>query len=438
MFEQAGERMRQRPLPINVYDAAMQRLDLVFREFDNVYVSFSGGKDSGVLLNLALRYISERAPHRRIGVFHIDYEAQYTATTEYVDATYADLAGRVENMRCCISLKCPTCTSMHETHWRPWDPAKREMWVREMPAECIRDGDLDFVTPEMSDYEFQERIALWHHEKARARRTCVLVGIRAQESLDRWRTIASDRNINKFNGAPWTTKMWPDVYNAYPIYDWSTEDIWTANARFGWRYNRLYDLYHYAGVPLHAMRVASPFHNAAKASLNLYRTVDPHVWGRMVSRVNGVNFTALYGDTKAMGWKNVTKPEHFSWQQYGMFLLDTLPPETAKSFREKLATSIKFWREKGGVLAEETRRDLEMAMVKFDVGGKTNYRTAKLPVRMEYVDDIDSDEFRLVPSWKRLCVCILKNDHVGKYMGFSLNKGEMERRKAALAKYKDL
>lgn len=432
------ERMRQRQLPISVYDAAMQRLHRVFTDFDNVYVSFSGGKDSGVLLNLALRYIAERAPHRRIGVFHLDYEAQYTATTEYVDATYRALGDSVENMRCCVPLKCPTCTSMYETYWRPWEPEKREMWVRDLPDKYLGADALDFVTPDMSDYEFQERIALWHHEKTRARRTCVLVGIRAQESLDRWRTIASDRNINKFDGLRWTTKVWPDVYNAYPIYDWSTEDIWTANARFGWGYNRLYDLYHYAGVPLHAMRVASPFHNAAKASLNLYRTIDPHVWGKMVSRVNGVNFTALYGGTKAMGWKDITKPTHFTWQQYAMFLLDTLPQETAEKFREKLAVSIKFWREKGGVLSDDAVSDLRASGVKFDVGGPTNYRTSKLPVRMEYVDDVDSDEFRLIPSWKRLCVCILKNDHVGKYMGFGLNKGEMERRKAAIEKYKDL
>ena len=36
----------------NVYELAVQRLDRVFRDFDNIYVSFSGGKDSGALLNM--------------------------------------------------------------------------------------------------------------------------------------------------------------------------------------------------------------------------------------------------------------------------------------------------------------------------------------------------------------------------------------------------
>lgn len=416
----------------------MDRLHRIFTDFDNVYVSFSGGKDSGVLLNLVLRYIAERAPERRIGVFHIDYEAQYTATTEYVDATYAALEGQVDNLRCCVPVRCPTCVSMHEDHWRPWDPEKRELWVRPLPEHYLGPEAFDFIDAETTDYVFQERIASWWHQRQQARRTAVLVGIRAQESLDRWRTIVSDRNINKFQGVPWTTKVDSDIYNAYPIYDWTTEDIWTANAKFGWSYNRLYDLYHYAGVPLHAMRVASPFHNAAKASLNLYRAIDPHVWGRMVSRVNGVNFTAIYGGTKAMGWKNITKPAHLTWEEYANFLLDTLPSETAANFRQKLATSIKFWRERGGVLSPKAQEDLRRAGIQFEVGSATNYRTDKLPVRMAYADDVDSDDFRLIPTWKRLCVCILKNDHVGKYMGFSLTQREMSRRRDALAKYRDL
>lgn len=429
---------KKRYLTEDVYQATQKRLEFVFREFDNVYVSFSGGKDSGVLLNLALQYAKEHNLSHRIGVFHIDYEAQYTATTEFVDAVYDSLGDSVENLRCCVPLKCPTCTSMHETYWRPWDPEKRALWVRQLPSEFLGAEQFDFVTPETSDYDFQQRFSLWYHQRQNAGRTCVLVAIRSDESLDRWRTIASERNVNKYKGRAWTTRVYENVYNAYPLYDWSVEDIWTANAQFGWAYNRLYDLFYYAGVPLHAMRVASPFHSAAKGSLALYRAIDPDVWGRMVSRVNGVNFTAIYGSTTAMGWKRIKKPDHFTWQEYANFLLDTLPPETAENYRTKLATSIKFWCERGGVLSEETQKELRDAGIPFKVGEGTNYRTPKLPVRMEYADDVDSKDFRLIPTWKRLCVCILKNDHVGKYMGFSLSKSEMARRQAALDKYRDL
>jgi predicted phosphoadenosine phosphosulfate sulfurtransferase len=57
---------------------------------------------------------------------------------------------------------------------------------------------------------------------------------------------------------------------------------------------------------------------------------------------------------------------------------------------------------------------------------------------MDYIDEINSKEFTLIPTWKRLCVTILKNDHVGKYMGFSQTKQENEKRKLALEKYKNL
>lgn len=430
--------MKQTYIDKNVYAAAMERMTYIFKEFDNIYISFSGGKDSGVMLNLALEYRRVHCPDRKIGIFHIDYEAQYSMTTEYVDRVYSQLDVNIENLRCCIPLKCPTSTSMSQSHWRPWDPELKHLWVRDLPENCIQ--NVDFVTTDTSDYEFQKRFSLYHHQTKKANKTCILVGIRAQESLDRWRTIVSDRNINKYsnNGESiaWSTKMYDDVYNVYPIYDWTTEDIWTANAKFGWDYNTLYDLMYYAGVPISQQRVASPFHNSAKSSLQLYRVIDPNVWGKMVSRVNGVNFTALYGDTKVMGWKNISKPDHFSWQEYGNFLLDTLPKEIADNYRIKLATSIKFWKDKGGTLEPETIQ--ELIDLGIDITLNESAWSKKQAVRMDYIDSFDGKDFKLVPSWKRLCVCILKNDHVGKYMGFSANKIESSLRKNALEKYKDL
>ena len=66
----------------NVYELAVQRLDRVFRDFDNIYVSFSGGKDSGALLNMCIDYIRRNGLKRKIGVYHMDYEVQYAETTK--------------------------------------------------------------------------------------------------------------------------------------------------------------------------------------------------------------------------------------------------------------------------------------------------------------------------------------------------------------------
>jgi predicted phosphoadenosine phosphosulfate sulfurtransferase len=423
---------------MNVHEATLKRLDRVLADFDNVYVSFSGGKDSGVLLNLCIDHLRANYPGRKLGVFHLDYEAQYEMTTRYVNETLASNADILEIYRVCVPFKVTTCTSMHQNHWRPWQPDLSGMWVSNMPDTCYTAKDFPFFNEKMWDYEFQERFSLWLHEKKGARRTCCLVGIRTQESLHRWRAIHSDRNYRNHEGLIWTRQVYDNVFNAYPIFDWITEDIWTANANFKWTYNRLYDLYYKAGVPIASMRVASPFLSAAQESLKLYRVIEPHTWGKLVSRVNGVNFTGIYGGTTAMGWKSITLPEGHTWKSYMHFLLSTLPEGTRENYLSKLETSMKFWRERGGVLSDKTIRELENSGVNIRIGADSNYNTDKKPVRMEYIDDIDSAEFQLIPTYKRMCICILKNDHLCKYMGFSFTKNENESRKAIINKYRML
>ena len=41
-------------------------------------------------------------------------------------------------------------------------------------------------------------------------------------------------------------------------------------------------------------------------------------------------------------------------------------------------------------------------------------------------------------SLARSCICILKNDHACKYMGFAPNKNETQRRKKIMEKYESL
>lgn len=423
---------------LNVYEAVQRRLRIIFDYFDYVYVSFSGGKDSGVLLNLCIDYIRQNAPGRKLGVFHMDYEVQYSQTTEYVRKMLASNSDILEVYHCCVPFKVSTCTSMHQTYWRPWDPDKKDIWVREMPDNAMTAKDFDFFTQEMWDYDFQFLFASWIRQQKRCKKICAIVGIRAQESFNRWRAIHSEKNYRHLNYFKWTHKFDNYTYNAYPLHDWKTTDIWTAYGKLGWEYNKLYDLYYQAGVPLNRQRVASPFISQAIHALALYKAIDPDMWGRMISRVNGVNFAGLYGRTKAMGWKNITCPKGFSWKEYMYFLLDTLPKDVRENYLNKLHVSIRFWREHGGCLADETIEKLRKAGVEFTVGDHTAYHTDKKPVRMEYLDDINITEFQEIPTYKRVCICILKNDHACKYMGFTLTKQEKERRERIMKKYQSL
>jgi len=425
---------------MNVYKAAQKRLRFIFDHFDNICVSFSGGKDSGVLLNLTLDYAEKAKRLADVSVMHIDYEAQYQMTTDYVEEVKHSLPAGVKFYHICMPIKAQCSTSMFQDHWKPWNAAERDIWTRELPKDSINidNHQFKFWNGDMWDYDFQDKFGVWLHKQRGAKRTACLVGIRTQESLNRWRAIHSDRNYRTFMGRQYSKQMASDVFNFYPIYDWITEDIWTANAKFGYSYNKLYDLYYQAGVPLDAMRVASPFNDAAQDSLKLYRVIEPHTWGKLVSRVNGVNFTGIYGGTTAMGWKSITLPKGHTWKSYCEFLLSTLPADVRTRYQAKLDTSIKFWKERGGVLGSDTVDKLKERGINIAVGDKTNYKTDKLPVRMDYLDDIDISEFREIPTYKRMCICIMKNDHFCKYMGFSQTKCEMEKRKNAIKKYKEI
>ena len=149
------------------------------------------------------------------------------------------------------------------------------------------------------------------------------------------------------------------MYNLYPLFDWKTEDIWIANGKFRWDYNKLYDLYYQAGVSLDRQRVASPFISEAIESLALYKVIDPNTWGRMIGRVNGVGFAGLYGNTRAAGRREIRLPDGYTWKSFMEFLLSTLPEHTRRRYQSKLETSIKFWKEKGGVLSDEVIQKLK-------------------------------------------------------------------------------
>lgn len=111
----------------NVYELTQERLRMIFNEFDNIYVSFSGGKDSGILLELCIDYIRKNNLNRKIGVFHMDYEIQYRMTIDYVDRILEANKDILEVYRVCVPFKVRTCTSMYQQYWRPRERERRHV-----------------------------------------------------------------------------------------------------------------------------------------------------------------------------------------------------------------------------------------------------------------------------------------------------------------------
>ena len=424
--------MKREYIDIDVYTALQQRLDYLFREFENIYVSFSGGKDSGLLLNIVLDFKRKYYPDRLVGMFHQDFEAQYTVTTEYVTRTFEKLKDEVDPYWVCLPMATRTALSSYEMFWYPWDDKKKEAWVRPMPDYPYvinLDNPFNHYRYRMHQEDLAKQFGRFYKEKHGGGKTVCLLGIRADESLQRYSGI-----LNKKYGYKdecWISKQFKDVWCASPMYDWSHSDVWAANYKFNYDYNHLYDLYYKAGLTPDQMRVASPFNDYSKDSLNLYRVIDPVIWTKLVGRVRGANFAAIYGKTKAMGYRNVTLPEGHTWQSYTKFLLDTLPARLRKNYVEKFKTSIKFWHETGGGLDEVCIKELEEHGYNIKRNGVSNYTIMKnsrvifIGPIPDHTDDIKTTKD--IPSWKRMCYCILKNDHTCRFMGFGLTRQEQKR-----------
>ncbi len=237
----------------------------------------------------------------------------------------------------------------------------------------------------------------------------------------------------------WTKKNTAHTYNCYPIYDWRTEDIWTANAKFEWKYNKLYDIFYKAGVPVHKMRVASPFMSESKSSLGLYRVIDPQTWARLCARVQGANFIATYG--KQLGYRSFKLPPGHTWKSFVKFLLATLPEEVAENFKMRFAQSMKYWARVGKTVSDKTLEELRGSdIIRIKENGMTPHgRKNKVRVQIaRYPDNTDflSCNNSEVASWKRFAITILKNDHTCKYMGLAPTKEQALRQRQIMEKYK--
>ena len=424
----------------NVYDASQSRLEYIFNEFENVLVAFSGGKDSSVCLNMVYEYAKAHGMLDKVAMYHLDYEAQYQMTTDYVTKVFSEYPG-IKKYWLCLPIAAQCCCNMTSGTWIPWEREKQNIWVREMPDSeyVINQDNVQFQFKEGDmDYKVQTNFSKWFSKECG--KTAVVVGIRASESLHRYVAVSKDDKKIIYDGKKWCSVIDKNTVNAYPIYDWETSDIWTANAKFEWNYNKLYDLYYQAGLKIDQMRVASPFNDCASETLKLYKVIDPNMWGKMVSRVNGVNFTGIYGGTTAMGWKSITLPKGHTWKSYCEFLLNTLDEDTRNHYIRIFNTSFKYWMEKGGNIDKDLYDEmLQKNNVKIkDVCQAKRYPNKNKVTFEEYPDDIDVGRFAEVPTYKRMCICILKNDYFCKYMGFGQTKSDLEKRKRAIEKYKNI
>lgn len=421
----------------NVYEASRERIKYIFDSFERIYVSFSGGKDSSVLLNLVLDHMREHKIKKKIGVLFIDLEGQYGMTIDFIMEMLMENSDLIDPYWVCLPLTLRNAVSVFNPFWTCWDLSNRDKWVREYPdfpgVITEENNPFPFFRKEMEFEEFVPEFGKWY---SNGEKTACLVGIRSDESLNRYRTI---KNYSKetLNGKNWTTKVARNLYNAYPIYDWNVQDIWVGNAKLGWKYNRLYDMFYKAGIPLASQRICQPYGDDQRIGLNLYRIIEPATWVRAVNRVSGANFGNIYCGNRILGYRNVQLPKGHTWKSYCKMLLATLPSGMSEHYKMKFKRFIVWWHRKGSPVDDESLKMLPKEAV------ITDRKSPYMETIVRYMgipDCLDNgfEQRKLAPTWRRMCICILKNDYLCTSLSFSQTKRQQERMRELIEKYRNL
>ena len=408
----------------NVLEAAYERIDIALTEFDNIFLSVSGGKDSSVMMQLTAKRARELG--KKFSILYIDLEAQYTATINHVKTLIDECEDVLENVYwCCLPLSLRNAVSVIQPKWICWDKKDKYKWVRDMPKGKYK----KYVVNEDNypkewiwfkrGMEFEEFIlyfAEWFNQK-NGGITGTGVGIRSNESLNRFRTIINNKK-ERYKGYGWTTRLkfgskQHNVYNFYPIYDWETQDDWIAVAKLDLKFNEIYELMYKNGVSIHEQRLCQPYGDDQRNGLDQFRSLEPETWEKVLNRVHGVNFGNIYCRTSLLGNIKSEKPNDMTWQQYTVFLLESLglyAPELRDHYVTKIKTFMKWYKEKEGVGLDEIE------------------------------DEADSklESAKKVASWRRIARAIEKNDFWMSRLSFGETKSDVERMFELKKKYANL
>lgn len=405
----------------DVLTAARERFTLIFSHFTRVYLCVSGGKDSSVMLQLCADIARQKG--KKFSVLYIDLESQYRATIEHINRLRQITADVVDRFFwCCLPLSLRNAVSVIQPTWICWDTRDRDKWVRDMPAyDCvIHENNLPegwtWFRKGMEFEEFTYLFSQWYQKQAGVP-IAVGIAIRSDESLNRFNTIVN--KVKKtFKGYGWTTRLHTSdptciVYHFYPLYDWKAEDIWGAVSQLELEFNEIYELMYKNGLSIHQQRLCQPYGDDQRNGLDQFRALEPETWEKVVDRVHGVNFGNIYARSSLLGNIKSEKPEGMTWQQYTVFLLESLglyAPELRDHYYRKIKTFFYWWyhhhKVKIDAVPDEADRKLETQ--------------------------------RKIPTWRRVARAIEKNDFWLKRLSFAPTKTDVQLLLILRKKYRNL
>lgn len=296
----------------NVWDKALERIEYIFDEFDEVIVSFSGGKDSTAIFNLALM-VAKKKNRLPLKVLFLDQEAEWQNVVDYV-RTVMNMK-EVEPYWLQIPIKLFNATSM-EKHWlNCWNPEDEENWMR--PKEDISIKENVYSTDRFK--KLFENFQKYHFSDY----SCAFLGgVRAEESPNRRSGLTNAQTYKHITyGSINNIKL--NHYTFYPLYDWNVSDIWKAIHYNKWSYCKVYDEFYRFGLQPHKMRISNLHHETAVDQLFYLHEIEPDTWNKLTARLQGIN------QSKHLSKKDMFSTDKLpymfnSWEEYRNHLLKYL------------------------------------------------------------------------------------------------------------------
>ena len=172
----------------------------------------------------------------------------------------------------------------------------------------------------------------------------------------------------------------------------------------------IYEKMYKNNLGIHQQRLCQFFGDDQRGSLDQIRVLEPETWEKCLERMAGVNFGNIYARTSLLGNIKSEKPEHMSWQEYTVFLLESLglyAPELRDHYVGKINKFIEWYCINEGYTIETI----------------PDYADKKL------------ESQKKVPSWRRIARAVERNDFWMSRLSFGETKKDKELLKEMKQKY---
>jgi predicted phosphoadenosine phosphosulfate sulfurtransferase len=314
----------------NVLEAAKNRMQFIFDNFENVICSISGGKDSTVMCHIALLEAIKR--DRKLGIFFFDEEVVYDSTIEQIEYLMNLYPENTNRLWLQIEFNLTNAVSYTDPFLKAWAAGEHDIWMRKKKSYAIKfapwDRSKEKIKNKHIGLDFYDVI---YNFETIYKNTAFLVGLRADESLNRWRTMVKNPviiNDSKFFWA--TSKGKKNNISAYPIFDWKFSDIWKYIYDNNLKYSKIYDYMYKKGFNIPDIRISSLIHERSFKSLCDLPEFEPKTYAKLCNRIKGIQFAQETGRNKKMFRIQKLPKNYKTWKQYRDFLLLTFQDQSKK------------------------------------------------------------------------------------------------------------